>query len=264
MPTVKTGDVMDDFGEVLTGYAIPQLLPMTPDGKGGWEKTKPIGNTGLTARIGHIAFSWAVSRTFRRRRFWYFGNVHVAPVFQPLQNSIEMAWMVEVLRVLDKAKFGSGTRERENLTVRLCHERFQSSAAPSIQQKLDEAGKYTKLIDVYEKADLEAIRNRAIFHLDYQEHQIAPRPTGDIGSLTDFLVDWFKVVAPVHYNSDVLRSVETSRRKGELVGRHYRRMILMYYRAEIGRPTKRKLSPKNIEFFKQWLFSVEVPDERIV
>jgi hypothetical protein len=243
---------MADFGPVLTGYAMPQLLPMIPDGKGSWEKTKPFGNTGLSARVFHIVFSWAICQTFRRRRFWYFGNVHVGSIFRFLQNSIEMVWMVEALRVLDKAKFRSGERERENLSVRLCHERFQASKIPNVKQKEDEVDRYTKLMNVYEKAGLEATRNRAMFHLDYQLHQDAPRLTGDIGALTDLLVDWFKAVAPVHYNWDVVGPLETRRWQGRLVGRHYRRMMLMYYRAEIGRPTKRKLSPQNIESFKIW------------
>jgi hypothetical protein len=248
----KHGDTMADFGEVLTGYTVPQLLPMTSDGKGSWVKTKPLGNRGLSIRVFHIAFLWAVCQTFRRRRFWYFGNFHLGLVFKVLQNSVEMTWMVEVLRVLDKPKFGLGAKERENLTVRLCHERFQSSTIPNVQQKTAEAGQYTNLMDVYKKAGLEDIRNRAMFHLDYQEHQNAPRLTGDIGSLTDSLVEWFKTVAPVHYNWDVIPPLATRRQNGRLVGRHYRRMMMMYYRAEVGRPTKRKLSPKNIESCKYW------------
>jgi hypothetical protein len=255
---------MPDFGEVLQGFAIPQLLPMAPDGKGGWEQIKPLGDTGLTARVGHIVFLWPISQSFRRRRFWYFGHTKLGPMFQPLQTSIESAWMVEMLRILDKAKFGKGSKERENLTVRLCHERFQTSLIPTAIQKIEEVKKFDALIAVYDKADLESIRNRAMFHLDYEEHQAAPRPSGDIGSLTDLLVDWFLLVAPLHHkHMDIARSIDTSRRKGRLAARHYRRMMLMYYRAEMGRPTRRKLSPKNVEFFEYWRNSTEVPDERI-
>jgi hypothetical protein len=248
---------MPDFGEVLTGFTIPQLLPMTADGKGGWEKIKPFGNRGLSIRVYHIAFLWAICQTFRRRRFWYFGNSHLGLVFRVLQDSVEMTWMVEVLRVLDKAKFRSGAKERENMTVRLCHERFQSSAIPDAQQKTAEALQYTKLMDVYEKAGLEGIRNKAMFHLDYQEHQNAARLTGDIGSLTDLLVDWYKTVAPLHYNWDAIPPLERHRRKGRLVGRHYRRMMMMYYRAELGRPTKRELSPWNIQSFGNLILELQ-------
>src|SRR4051794_8367940 len=111
-----------DFGSILQGYAIPQLLPMVPDGKGGFEHAKPIGDTGLTARIGQIVFLWALSETFRRWQFWKIGHVKLSPVFSTLNSSIETCWLVEVLRVLDKARFGQGRNERENLTVTLCHE----------------------------------------------------------------------------------------------------------------------------------------------
>lgn len=251
-----------DFGSVLQGYAVPQLLPMTPDGKGGWEKMKPIGNTGLTARIADITFTWATSKTFRRRRFWMFGHVRLSPVFRMLNSSIETRWLVEVLRVLDKAKFGTGRGGRENLTVRLCHERFQTSPMPTVAQKAGEARLFQALIDTYDKANLEAIRNRAMFHLDYEEHQKEPQPTGDIEALTTQLVAWLLYVAPVHYKHyDFQRHFDTVSRRGQLVGRHYRRMMMMYYRAEIGRPTRRKLSPKNVEFFSHSRSSADVPDE---
>jgi hypothetical protein len=240
---------MTDFGEVLAGFTMPQLLPMVPDGKGGWEKAKPFGNRGLSIRVFHITYLWEICNTFLRQRFRYFGNMHLGLVFRVLQNSIEMVWMVEVLRVLDKAKFGSGKKERKNLTVRLCHERFQSSTIPDAQQKKEEADQYTRLIDVYDAADLENIRNRAMFHLDYEEHQNPPRLTGDLQFLTDSLEKWFKTIARVHYNWDIVPSLERHRRNGRLLGRHYRRMMMMYYRAHIGRPTKRKLSPENIESF---------------
>jgi hypothetical protein len=252
-----------DFGSVLRGYAIPQLLPLAPDGNGGWEKVKPIGDSGLTSRIGQIAFLWAMSEAFRRRQFWMFGHIHLAPVFTTLNSSIETCWLVEVLRVLDKAKFGVGKRERENLTVPLCHERFQASALPTAEQKAVERSRFDELMATYTGADLEAIRNRAMFHLDYEEHQSAPRPTGDIGQLTSRLVAWLLSVAPLHYkHCNMAWIMETQRNRGRIVARHYRRMLMTYYRAEIGKPTRRKFSPKNIEFFKHWRPFATVPDEK--
>jgi hypothetical protein len=192
-----------------------------------------------------------------------FGHVRLSPVFRMLNYSIETRWLVEVLRVLDKPKFGTGKKERENLTVRLCHERFQGSLIPTAQQKVTEAQLFQELIDTYDKANLEAIRNRAMFHLDYEEHQKEPRPSGDIEPLTTQLVAWLLCVAPVHYNHyDFHHCFETASRRGRIVGRHYRRMMIMYYRAEIGRPTRRKLSPKNVEFFSHLRSSPDVPDEK--
>src|SRR5688500_13835601 len=110
---------MTDFGAVLQGWARPQVRPMIPDGKGGWQKSPPWGENGITARVCQTTVLWSMSQAFRRRRFWMFGHVYLAPVFQTLQSSVEACWLVEVLRVLDKAKSKVRGQDRENLTVRL-------------------------------------------------------------------------------------------------------------------------------------------------
>lgn len=249
---------MSDFGAVLEGYSIPQPLPTLADGKGGLEEIRPFGETGLTARIFLIQYIWALSKTFRYRQFWRFGHVHLAPVFTTLHSSIEAAWLVEVLRVLDKPK----SCGKENLTVRLCHDRFQASQIPQ-KQKDDEDLAYKYLIDIYDKAYLKKIRDRATFHLDYDEHQKAPRPTGDIRNLTSQLCAWFMLVAPFHYkHRDVGRELSAAGRRGRLVGRHYRRMMMMYYRAELRRPTRRNLKPQNVDIFQCWRRFPDVPNEK--
>ncbi len=241
---------MTDFGAVLQGWARPQLRPMRPDGKGGYEKIPPWGETGLTPRVWNITLLWSISQGFRRRQFWRFGHVYLAPVFGTLNSSVEGCWLVEVLRVLDKAAFGKGPNARENLTVRLCHDRFQASTVPTADEKAVEQKHYDTLIDTYDKADLEVIRNRATFHLDYAEHQTSPRTTGDIEHLTAQLGAWFLAVATVHYKDPSLpRHMDTLRNRGRITARHYRRMMMTYYRAELGRPTRRRMDPKHLDYF---------------
>jgi hypothetical protein len=241
---------MTNFGAVLQGWARPQLLPMQSDGKGGYEHIKPFGENGITARIWHIAYLWSMSQAFRRRQFWRFGHVYLAPVFTFTNGATETGWLVEVLRVLDKPRTRVRGQERENLTVPLCHDWFQASTIPTIEEKADEQKKYDELMVTYKAADLEQIRNRHVFHLDLVEHQQAPRPTGDIEQLTPQLVAWFCVVAPLHHKRfNMADHIKTVQNRGRITARHHRRMMMTYYRAELGRPTRRRMDPKHLEYF---------------
>lgn len=153
---------------------------------------------------------------------------------------------MEVLRVLDKAR----TIGRENLTVPLCHELFQTSAFPTMKQKVDEQKLFDELMTTYNVAHLKPIRDRHVFHLDLIEHQQQPRPTGDIEPLTSQLVAWLCAVAPLHHKQfDMCRRVQTIMNRGRITARHYRRMLMTYYRAELGRPTRRRMDPRHLEYF---------------
>jgi hypothetical protein len=124
------------------------------------------------------------------------------------------------------------------------------------KQKAAEQKRYSELIDTYDNGDLKAIRNRAMFHLDYEEHQSEPRPTGDIEQLTGHLVAWLLTVVPVHYKDpNIAWRLETASNRGRILARHYRRMMVTYYRAEVGRPTRRRMNESHVEFFsalRQW------------
>src|SRR2546425_10612155 len=111
---------MTDFGTVLQGWARPQLLPLVSDDKGGYERTKPFGENGVTARIWQIAYLWSMSQAFRRRQFWRFGHTYLGPVFTTLIGATETGWLGEVLRVLDKPRTRVKGQDSENLTVPLC------------------------------------------------------------------------------------------------------------------------------------------------
>jgi hypothetical protein len=249
---------MTDFGEILQGWARPQLLPLVSDGKGSYEHSKPFGENGLTARIWQIAYLWSLSQAFRRRQFWRFGQIHLAPMFTLLNGATETAWLVEVLRVLDKRE----TMGRQNLTVSLCHDLFQASATPTPTQKADEQKRFDELTTTHTAADLKQIRNRHVFHLDLVEHQQPPRPTGDIEPLTSQLVAWLCTVSPLHYKQfDMTRHVQTVRKRGRITARHYRRMMMTYYRSELGRPIRRRMNSTRLEYFslmRDW----PVPSEK--
>ncbi len=241
---------------VLQGWARPQLLPMISDGKGGYEHIKPFGENGVTARIWQIAYLWSMSQAFRRRQFWRFGHIYLAPVFTTTNGATETGWLVEVLRVLDKARTKVKGQDRENLTVPLCHALFQVSAIPTVKEKTDEQKRFDELMTTYKAADLERIRNRHVFHLDLIEHQQEPRPTGDIEDLTTQLVAWLCVVAPLHHKQfNMAHHIQTVQKRGRITARHYRRMMMNYYRAELGRPTRRRMDPKHLEYFplmREW------------
>ena len=140
---------------------------MVSDGRGGYKHIKPFGENGVTARIWQIAYLWSMSQAFRRRQFWRFGHVCLAPVFTTLNGATETAWLVEVLRVLDKPRTKVKGQDRENLTVPLCHESFQASAIP-LEEKADEQRQFDELMTTYKAADPEQIRNRHVFHLDLE------------------------------------------------------------------------------------------------
>jgi hypothetical protein len=194
-----TMSTMPTFGDLLQGYALPQLLPLMPDGQGGYEKLKPFGNTGLSARVAQIVFLWEASATFRRRRFLMFGHLNMSPLFHTLASALEQGWLVEVLRVMDKPSFGTRTKARDNLTVAKCHDLFQADPTPTAAQKANEQTKFAAVTDRYDKANLQVIRNRDMFHLDLIDNQQPPRPTGDVEKLTQQLTEWFLTVAPLHY-----------------------------------------------------------------
>ena len=183
-----------------------------------------------------------------------FGHLRMSPLFRTLSAALEQGWLVEVLRVMDKPSFGSGAKARDNLTVAKCHELFQADPTPTAAEKADEQAKFTTVTDTYDKANLQGIRNRDMFHLDLIDAQQPPRPTGDVEKLTRQLTEWFLTVAPLHYRRslDVTFHMRTIRNRGRLLGRYYRRMMMSYYRTELGRPSRRRARPTDITNLSHW------------
>lgn len=234
------------FRDVLTGWAMPQLQPMIPDGAGGWIKRPPIGDTGLTARVLQVAFLGKMLTSLERRHIWYQGFTKFSPVFGSFYSGANTEWLMEVMRIMDHPR----TRGRQNLTVALCHELFQADSAIDQNAKAEEQQKWDSLQSTYDGFNLRESRNRKGFHLDYSTISSPPTPPEDLTVMTQRLVDWFLAVELHHYKGHQMKfNIETAANRGRVTARHFRRMLFAYRRAEMGVTLRRKTSPNNLILF---------------
>src|SRR6202034_4151387 len=110
-----------------------------------------------------------------------FGYTFCPAVFPAYVGNADMFWLTETLRILDVHQTHVRGAIRENLTVALCHTRFQANHATTAADKLHEALLHDKLVAAYSNANLKTFRDRHMFHLDYAETVASPGGrTGDI------------------------------------------------------------------------------------
>jgi len=171
--------------DLLVGYCDPRVLAISD---------RPIGETGLTARIAWIARIWAISAALRRRHIWLFGRRHFPEVFLTFVGTVDQAWLTELLRVMDRGRSNTSRGPLENLTVELCHERFQAEPDVTTPQKVEEGKRYNNLLTAYDAAELREFRNQQMFHLDLATALEPPQDTGNILAITGLLVTWFEHV----------------------------------------------------------------------
>jgi len=213
--------------ELLTGYVDPVQKKISES---------PIGKTGLTVRISNVAILWEVSAILRRQQLWQFGRSKFPDTFGVYLSSIDMAWLTEVCRIMDKPEsFG-----RKNLTVAPCHERFRDESKVTDAQKREEERLYAVLVRTYKAADLLKSRNRATFHLDLEEVQRSPQNTGDVRQITRHLVEWFGYVGTVVFGEEP-KFVTLAHLTGQRIAREFRHLLQAGFREETGRPSKRHL-----------------------
>jgi len=234
---------MTDFGEVLTGFVIPELSSYEPDpaSPDQLRKVKPLGNNGLNGRIYTVAYLWGILRAVRLSRFWIFGLRNFPELFNTFASTTKTTWLTEFLRIMDRSSTGKGRQSRENLTVALCHERFQSDASLTAQQRTEESRLFTLLDSAYSAADLRDFRNRHMFHIDHVEALTGISQSKDVGPVMDKLFGWYAFVASCHFGDDRMAPwLADAQARGKLAAREFRRMLVTYLRVQVGKPSRRR------------------------
>jgi hypothetical protein len=148
---------MHEIREILEGYSDPQVKA---------HALSPVGETGLTVRLGVINFYSQISRALQRRQCYRVGMRFFRHLFKTFQHTTEFAWLSEVARVLDKKETRIGGKVIQNLTVAQCHARFQAELTISETDKRAEDGLHDAIVVEYAALDLEKFRNKRMFHLD--------------------------------------------------------------------------------------------------
>jgi hypothetical protein len=167
---------MNQLIEILSGYSSPHVSHNGPC---------PIGETGLNVRVRYVALLEAAYRSLDRRQSFRLGQRHFYLTFSMTLESLRHLWQSEIMRVMDKARFGS----KENLTIRLFHEKFQAEPRIKGADKLAEQKLYDLMDDRYRLDRYETFRNKAGFHIDKVEALKPPTQGGNL--------DWFRFAASV-------------------------------------------------------------------
>jgi hypothetical protein len=221
---------MEPLKELLIGYCDQRQLAISD---------RPIGETGLTPRIAWIARLWGISVGLRRRHLWRFGQTHFPEVFGTYVGATDQSWLTEVLRIMDRPRSNVRGQKLENLTVQLCHERFQSDPSVTLEDKREERKRYNALVAAYEAAKLRDFRNLQMFHLDLATALASPDKTGNVLSLTGLLVNWVDHVYRTAFG-DEPRSVTHGCQQGKKAAREFRQMLVARLRELVGKPRPNK------------------------
>ena len=235
-----------DFREVLQGFVhqYPELpIALVRDAAGNLTPPMQPGENGLTKRVETVAFLWKLSRGYRRAKFLQFGLDRFHASFQLLIGSADVCLMVELLRILDKEGYGAKGKPkyRENLTVKLCHERLQVDPAVSPQQKTDEATLFKALDDECVAVDLEHLRNRIMFHADHADAIADPDvPSVNLENVYLLLIAWYCFVAPLAYRGRIPLQIDKGEKAGRDTAIELRRTLFASLRAQLGRPVRRR------------------------
>jgi hypothetical protein len=220
---------MQKVREILVGYIKPEALKYA---------VHPIGENGLASRIKSVGYLWHLGCSLRRRQCARFGVRHCRDVFLSLLQGTDIAWMTEVLRLMDKKETPKGKTLLQNLTVEQCHERFQNEKSVTSDQKAEEQRLYIVLRSEYEIAGLKNYRDKRMFHLDLQTIMAGNGAPKDVSLITPLLLEWFKHVGFV-LDEDEPRYVTESPKIGKRVAREFRKMMVANQRAEIAKANRR-------------------------
>jgi len=119
---------------------------------------------------------------------------HFYPLFHTFIGTIQEAWQSEIMRIMDNPRF----RTRENVTVRLVHEKFQNESSITQAQRDEELRLFNLLFDRYTSDGYANFRNRLGFHVDLEEALKEPSNEGNLHEMTNLILDWYRYVGTVY------------------------------------------------------------------
>jgi len=173
---------MKQFTDILEGYCHPRIKE---------NALNPMGETGLTERVHRLVFLDAAVQSMIRLHFWRFATRFFGPTHRLVLGMLRECWGVELLRITDKI----GKKGRENLTIRLLHQRFNDDPRIPAPVREEEKQLFDALDAEYDAHNLYRVRCKEIFHLDLQTNLQEPRETGvDMHTMTMLVLSWYKFV----------------------------------------------------------------------
>jgi hypothetical protein len=204
---------------ILTGYTAPG----TP-----FVGVAPLGKNGLSVRVRNIVYFESAYRSLTYRQTYRTAMRHFSPMFHTWVGTIQEAWQSEIMRVMDKPRFA----KRENLGVRLFHEKFQAEPSVTQAQKEDEGRLYGLLHDRYERDGYALFRNRLGFHIDLEAALQEPTVEGNLHDMTVLILDWYRYVGTIIYDGEPKYFTEGAQLAGQRMALQFKEMMLdtLYHR----------------------------------
>ena len=114
---------------------------------------------------------------------------------------------------------------KPNLTVALCHERFQAEAGITDQQKATEQTLYDALVKKYEAAAFRDFRNKWVFHVDLEQNLTPPVRSGNTHEITSLLLDWYSHVGNVVMGGEPKFVTVGGRLSGKAIAKQFVQMM---------------------------------------
>jgi len=214
---------------ILTGYTSPTTQ---------YVGVAPLGHNGLSVRVRSIVYFEAAYRSLTFRQTYRLGMLHFYPMFWTWVGTIREAWQSEIMRVMDKPRFGS----RENLGIRLFHEKFQAEPSIAQAQKDGEMRLYDLLDRRYATDGYERFRNRLGFHIDLEDALREPTAGGSLHDMTALILDWYRYAGTIIYKAEPKYFTEGAQTAGKRMALQFKEMMLdtLNYRKGRGRRGREK------------------------
>jgi hypothetical protein len=205
---------MQHLTDLLEGYCDPVTKK---------HAVSAIGQTGLTSRLFVLCYYDAAIQSLIRLHTWQFGREHCYETYWPVLQMCRASWVTEFMRLMDKPR----TLGKENLTIRLYHERFQKDATVPANALLDEQSRFDALDHEYRTHKLWEFRCEKWFHLDLSSTMQQPTDDGaDLHHLTTLARDWYAVAAGYVIGAEPKYVTVGGAQRGREFAREFRRLML--------------------------------------
>lgn len=207
---------MEAIREILEGYCDPMERKYA---------VKATGQNGLTVRIRSLCYFDGAIRSMVRERFYKFARSDFES-FWPTLQMLRQCWATEFIRITDKPHSKVKGVMKENLTIALCHERFQIEATISTALKQTEDKLFQAIDKEHKTHGVWEFRCEEWFHLDLNVALQATKIRGGgIHRMTDLILAWYRFVGGVVIGGGDLAFVTKAGLLGKRYAREIRRMM---------------------------------------
>jgi hypothetical protein len=177
---------LEHLAALLEGYCDPVAKKWAINGNA-------IGENGLTLRTRSVIVLNAILQRMidpKNRKKYTSQFFETYPV---IIGTVRSSWSGEFLRLMDKPRTMVKGVPRENLTVRLLHERFQAETLIPQVARDRERALFDGLNVECKACKVELFRNRSFSHIDLIDNirDSSPHGSGSINELTMLLRSWY-------------------------------------------------------------------------